>query len=264
MYDIWLSASTEHLKSNASTPVNSRPQSSTNIWNSPKAGPRGRTSTFSSNSGGPVMSPFTYSDPLSSTGSRSTSAGGAVSNSFRRDSGSYRPVPRGPAVATDGLAGVTGATSSGNRSPGGPWVGLWSPVPSSLRLMDDGSDDSDDFGTMLPDFDQSRFKSPVTESEIKEPPPPSAPSSAPAVGGRAFVPEIDLSASKHSPQGPMFAGPIKLHTNLGLDEPLEEMQVAQLGGGLGGLWGVPPPPDEAERFRDLSHTKRRWTVNERA
>ncbi|KAI2618040.1 hypothetical protein GGS26DRAFT_391348 [Hypomontagnella submonticulosa] len=31
----------------------------------------------------------------------------------------------------------------------------------------------------------------------------------------------------------------------------------------GGLWGAPRPPGEAERIRDFSSTKRRWTVNER-
>ncbi|KAH8680601.1 hypothetical protein BX600DRAFT_504369 [Xylariales sp. PMI_506] len=30
-----------------------------------------------------------------------------------------------------------------------------------------------------------------------------------------------------------------------------------------GLWGAPPPPDDAERNRDFSTHKRRWTVNER-
>ncbi|KAK8105632.1 hypothetical protein PG999_008991 [Apiospora kogelbergensis] len=35
------------------------------------------------------------------------------------------------------------------------------------------------------------------------------------------------------------------------------------GGGGGGLWGAPRPPGEAERIRDLSSSKRRWTVNER-
>ncbi|KAI0379285.1 hypothetical protein F5Y04DRAFT_272113 [Hypomontagnella monticulosa] len=33
--------------------------------------------------------------------------------------------------------------------------------------------------------------------------------------------------------------------------------------GNGGLWGTPRPPGEAERNRDFSSTKRRWTVNER-
>ena len=35
------------------------------------------------------------------------------------------------------------------------------------------------------------------------------------------------------------------------------------GTGNGGLWGVPRPPGEAERLRDFSSMKRRWTVNER-
>ncbi|KAK7958627.1 hypothetical protein PG988_013475 [Apiospora saccharicola] len=35
------------------------------------------------------------------------------------------------------------------------------------------------------------------------------------------------------------------------------------GGGGGGLWGAPRPPGEAERIRDLTSSKRRWTVNER-
>ncbi|KAK7927464.1 hypothetical protein PG985_004462 [Apiospora marii] len=35
------------------------------------------------------------------------------------------------------------------------------------------------------------------------------------------------------------------------------------GGGGGGLWGAPRPPGEAERIRDVTSSKRRWTVNER-
>ncbi|KAI1758698.1 hypothetical protein GGR53DRAFT_215313 [Hypoxylon sp. FL1150] len=38
---------------------------------------------------------------------------------------------------------------------------------------------------------------------------------------------------------------------------------AGTGVGNGGLWGAPRPPGEAERIRDFSSTKRRWTVNER-
>lgn len=32
---------------------------------------------------------------------------------------------------------------------------------------------------------------------------------------------------------------------------------------LGGLWGSPRPPGQAEQIRETGH-KRRWTVNERA
>ncbi|KAI1318716.1 hypothetical protein F5Y16DRAFT_391643 [Xylariaceae sp. FL0255] len=35
------------------------------------------------------------------------------------------------------------------------------------------------------------------------------------------------------------------------------------GTGNGGLWGAPMPPEEAERLRDHTTHKRRWTVNER-
>jgi hypothetical protein len=38
----------------------------------------------------------------------------------------------------------------------------------------------------------------------------------------------------------------------------------RLGSGSGGLWGTPRPPDEADRLRDLSSYKRRWTVTERS
>lgn len=274
MYDIRLSASTEHLRrSNTTTPVSARSSSTNNIWSS-HPGPRGRTSTM----GGPVMSPFTYSDPLSSTGSRSTSACAALPPTVRRDSTPLRPLPRGPALASVGFGGAAGTSNADNHaSPATPsGLGLWTAGPSSLRLMDDGADvadddddDDDDFGSMLPDFDQKKFE-----------PPASAPHSSDSVHS-VDTASVASTATDDAPLFPDFsahesgkqeglpastklAGPIKLHTNLGPDKPVEEMKVTQLGAGIGGLWGVPPPLDEAERFRNLSHTKRRWTVNERA
>ncbi|PHH69402.1 hypothetical protein CDD83_5727 [Cordyceps sp. RAO-2017] len=147
--------------------------------------------------------------------------------------------------------------------------------------MDDGSDDTDDFGSMLPDFDQKRFgqvrpvvadgaavvaDEAVVVEDDKEPSVMTVSSVAPAVGD---TPPVEVPSPRLPPKGAIFAAPIKIHTNVGVDHAaaaaaIEEVRMSQLGGGLGGLWGVPPPPDEAERFRDLSHTKRRWTVNERA
>lgn len=49
-----------------------------------------------------------------------------------------------------------------------------------------------------------------------------------------------------------------------LEESEKIDAVPQLGHGAGGLWGSPRPPDDAERLRDMSSAKRRWTVNERA
>ncbi|KFG83868.1 phosphoglycerate mutase family protein [Metarhizium anisopliae] len=274
MYDIRLSASTEHLRrSSISTPISAKSNLMPNIWNT-NNGSRGRTSTLSS-IGGPVMSPFTYSDPFSSTGSRSTSASAALPPIVRRDSASQRPLPRGSALASVGFGHAVGSPNTGNRSPPATSLGfgLWSAGPpsagpSSLRLMDDGNDDVDDFGSILPDFDQKRFEMSSPTMEEKEPDLPAESTSSSAIIDDApTFPELPPTRADKVQDAPtplMFAGPIKLNTNLGPDKPVEEMKVRQLGAGLGGLWGIPPPPDEAERFRDMSHTKRRWTVNERA
>lgn len=264
MYDMRLSASTEHLHSFSSTPASSRSTSRANIRNSSAHGSRGRTSTLGS-SGGPVMSPFTYHDLFSSSVSRSSSASATVGNSLRRESASHRPILRGLALATAGLAGVVGAPSSGTQSPNAaPSFGLWSPAPSTLRLMDDGGEDTDDFGSLLPDFDQKRFAAAAADKDDKEPWLTTVRSTAPAVGETRTADEAGVPTSKPPLKSSMFAAPIKIHTNLLDHRPsVEEVKMSQLGGGLGGLWGLPPPPDEAERFRDLSHTKRRWTVNER-
>lgn len=271
MYDIRLSASTEHLRrsSTMTTPSSARSTSTANVWNA-STGPRGRTSTM----GGPVMSPFTYSDPFSSTGSRSTSASAALPPVVRRDSAPHRAhPPRGSALASAGLGDGAASSDPGNRSPP-PTTStsaLWSAGPSSLRLMDDGSDDVDDFGSMLPDFDQKRFNigTPVSEKE-----PSSITTVEPVVPVVASATDDAPRFPEHSPPAPLddqdsstppaFAAPIKLHTNLGSDKPIEELEVTQLGAGLGGLWGIPPPVEEVERFRDMSHTKRRWTVTDRA
>lgn len=69
---------------------------------------------------------------------------------------------------------------------------------------------------------------------------------------------------KHEFRGPVLAAPIRIKTDIQVEKPAEEIGIGQLGDGLGGLWGLPRPPGEAERIRDLSHAKRRWTVTERA
>ncbi|KAK2590206.1 hypothetical protein QQS21_012109 [Conoideocrella luteorostrata] len=267
MYDIRLSASTDHLRrpSTTTTPNSARSTSTTNIL-STSTGLRGRTSTL----GGPVMSPFTYSDPFSLAGSRSTSASAALPPVVRRESAPHRPsLPRGPALASVGFSnGASSSNTSNGTPPALPSTsGMWSAGPSSLRLMDDGSDDTDDFGSLLPDFDQKRFKigSPVREKN--EPDVSIDPIASTATDDAPTFPEFPTSMAtdvKDSVSAPAFANRIKLQTNLVPTKPVEEMKVMQLGAGLGGLWGIPPPLDEAERFRDKSHLKRRWTVNERA
>ncbi|KAG5927360.1 hypothetical protein E4U42_002338 [Claviceps africana] len=290
LYDIRLSASTEHLRrsSTVTTPSSARSISTaaatatataggTGFW-STSTGSRGRTSTL----GGPVMSPFTYSDPFSSTGSRSTSASAALPPVMRRESAPLRThPPRGPALATVGLGNGTGPLSPGTRSPT-TTAGLWSARPSNLRLVDDGSGETDGLSPVLPDFDQKKFhmqEKPATDKASASPGPGSAEpvvsASSPTTDDAPRFPDFSPPATNDGEDNPdqeptqtsppLFAGPIKLRTNLGPDKPaVEELKTRQLGGGLGGLWGVPPVVGEADRFRDRTHTKRRWTVNERA
>ena len=283
MYEIRMSASTEHLQSTTSTPVSSRSSSTANAWN-PHPHARGRTVTFS---GGPVMSPFTYNDAPSAGASRSTSANAATSNLLRRESShrsnrisslgttsmSASDVPNShTSSASNGSKnGSSNGSSNGNGvrsgSPSSTTPsGLWAPAPSSLRLMDDGSDDSETFDSALPSFDGfgPAIQEKMSPSRPKIPSFPSlgAPEATPSSDSFTFLGGDDTAR----PGTPMFAGPIKLQTNLGNDNapPVEEVSVTPLGGGFGGLWSQPPPPGEAERLRDRSHTKRRWTVNELA
>jgi hypothetical protein len=122
--------------------------------------------------------------------------------------------------------------------------------------MDDGTNganqDDDDDG--FPNFDQVRLNSKLASS-----PPQGEPRDA-----YEAIEEDDEAT------GPILAAPIKLQTSWALDLEQEnkhkpiEMTKSPLGDDLGDLWGLPQPPEEAERLRDLSFTKRRWTVNEKA
>ncbi|KAI9167072.1 hypothetical protein HJFPF1_03192 [Paramyrothecium foliicola] len=256
MYDIKLSASMEHLQSTSSNPGSARSTRSpsiSNIWN---GGSRGRTSTLGS-LGGAVMSPFKFSDPLSSAGSRSASASATAPPFSRRNSAAHRPVrsPATPATATIPANGD--GPTNGLASPVSPSFGLWSPVPSSLRLIPDDESDNDDLDHMLPDFGQSRFKTNAANE------PPALFHNSAAIDTHAFemAPPVRTPGAS---TGPTLSAPIKIVTNLSSPKPIEEVKVTPLGESYGGLWSLPRPPDEAERFRDLSTSKRRWTVNERA
>ncbi|RFU78047.1 phosphoglycerate mutase family [Trichoderma arundinaceum] len=254
LYEIRLSASTEHLRSNSGASITAKPASPKITW-SPSSR-RGRASALASPPamGGPVQSPFTFLEPLSSVGSRSTSANASVGNFSRRDSGSSRRSPRiaPPAGLSFGLPSSNEGTSYsvGRGSVSSP--GLWAPARSALRLIDDVDEEAvDDYDSMLPDFDNKRFR-PISEENIKP--------SRDAISSEPF-PELPSAAQlPTSPKGPVFAAPIKLNTDLAFGEPVEEMPLSQLGG----LWNLAMPPSEADRFRDLSQSKRRWTVNERA
>ncbi|KAL4729396.1 hypothetical protein ACLX1H_003813 [Fusarium chlamydosporum] len=299
IYDIRMSASTDHLRSTTSTPVSARSNAADTF---PVTTVRGRKPSISDTEGpGPLIGSFVYSDPIIPGGSRSASASAAFGSSIRRTSGSQRPLNRGPrlstAVATEtATATAKGETTSRSNSPGAstPSFGLWTPRSSSLRLMDDGSDDTsdkEDFDNVLPNFGRfndtnenkkdepqtstvevasslptqsslpSRFELKSTNS-LTMTLPPSAFSSLSSFS----FPSSGETTPKATPRGPILSGPIRIKTDVlhEHDKPVEELQIGQLGDGLGGLWGLPRPPGEAERYRDVSLSKRRWTTTERA
>ncbi|KAL6884223.1 hypothetical protein HDV57DRAFT_450231 [Trichoderma longibrachiatum] len=246
LYEIRLSASTEHLRSNSGASVTARPASPRNTW-SPSAR-RGRTSALASPTAtGPFFSPFAFHEPAPS-GTRSNSANASVAAFTRRDSGSTRRSPRAPPPASVGYENE-GSSAGGRKSAPSP--GLWAPSRPSVRLIDVDEEAVDDYVNMFPDFDNKRFK-PLFDEKPK--PAPEKPSSEP-------FPELAPAATiTASPQRPIFAAPIKLNTDLSFGEPEEEMPLSQLGG----LWNLAMPPSEADRLRDLSQAKRRWTVNDRS
>lgn len=259
MYDIRLSASTEHLHSTGSTPVSSRSSSvANNVWGG-SAGARGRTATLGSTMA-PSLAQFTYNDPLSSTGSRSTSANAAivgnVGTSFKRDTApSPRPTHKQSAMSSIGIFSGPGNNSGVPSGPpvttSSPSMGLWSPAPSSLRIMDDGrGDDQDDFGFI--DFNRTRFK-PQTPQE--ENPPQLQPLQ------RIPTPSDTTPTALKKPNGPRLAGPIKLQTSWDSGQVPQEVTASAIedDAGPAGLWGG---PDRVEVSRESTASKRRWTVNE--
>lgn len=271
LYDIRLSASTEHLRSNSGASITGQPASPRNSWGG--SGRRGRGSVLASptTAEGPVQSPFTglvY-------GNRSTSANASVGTFTRRDSGSSR---RSPKVAPP--AGMTLNVSGGNESSGqttgqatgratgrgstSSSSGLWTPARSALRFIDDVDEEAvDDYDSMLPDFDNKRFN-PISNENVKPASKETKSTPFPVLKETKSepFPFLDRAAERPtSSKGPVFAAPITINTELAskaFGSPVEEMPLSQLGG----LWNLAVP--EPDVSPDWSQTKRRWTVNERA
>ena len=113
-------------------------------------------------------------------------------------------------------------------------IGLWAPLSS--RFEDEEEDD--DIPVLNFGFDKLAAASPPSESSRDADPY--------AINGKGVA-----DRSTNGGSGISTAR-----------SPRPEPE--QLGAGAGGLWGVPRPPDDADRLRDLSGSKRRWTVSERS
>jgi hypothetical protein len=234
-YDLKIFANTEHLRSSSTTPIVSRHPSSSNILGGAARGRVGSLSSF-----GQIMSSFTYTDSI--PGSRSSSANASL-GSMRRSS-TTNSVPRAPGIYTSGLVDVStknSYTPSGLSSS--PSIGLWSPLATETR--EEGEDEEDD--DLLPDFDHTRKFAPKRKS------------------GNEVPANLTLTEPVEDYPVPRVTTPVRDGLGQDADEVDDLPQFSpQLGLGIGGLWGNPRPPGEAERSRDMTSTKRRWTVNERA
>lgn len=157
---------------------------------------------------------------------------------------------------TTGRTTGRGSTSSSS--------GLWAPARSALRFIDDVDEEAvDDYDSMLPDFDNKRFN-PISNENVKPASTETKSTPFPALKETKSEPFPFLNRAAERPpssKGPVFAAPITINTELaskGIGSPVEEMPLSQLGG----LWNLAVP--EPNVSHDWSHTKRRWTVNERA
>ncbi|KAK3306771.1 uncharacterized protein B0T15DRAFT_413273 [Chaetomium strumarium] len=172
------------------------------------------------------MDSFSWND---GPGSRTSSANIALSN-LRKSSNNGATVPRlSFAVSTGGITVGSGVTSFTSTRPSNLGrTGLWSPISKQLE------DEEDDM--MLLNFgnDSKAASTSGPKASLVQNPPASANGDG-ALDGAA-------DSKERSPR------------------PDSE----RLGSGSSGLWGTPRPPDEADRLRDLSSHKRRWTVTERS
>ncbi|KAI5862054.1 hypothetical protein GGS23DRAFT_125365 [Durotheca rogersii] len=240
MFEIVLFANTDHLHS-AVTPPSLGPPSSTS------RNPR----SWQANGFGAALNETNLGSSL-----YGSSSPGSRSNSVNASLGSMRRVPQGPSssalLSSPNIMGFGGTSPDGgiaNSSPAqsnhSSSSGLWTPkyednIPEKqattlpalninqekeLRKKDDGH---------LPRIWQS-------ETRPVEPEP-----STPARNNNTVEPPVQTPRSEEHDQFDEDAAP-RLWASKGTGSP----------------WGTPRPPGEAERLRDFSSTKRRWTVNER-
>lgn len=239
-YDLKLFANTEHLRPAASATHNlSRaPSTASNHSQNGQLNGRGRGPATPSYTPAPItFNPESFAFP----GSRSNSANASL-GSMRRTANNTYSLPRGPTLNTTGITVGSGATSFSTPSPTLS-VGLWSPITPKKETEDE--DEEDD---IFPDFDHRKKLAALSKlgKEIVKPPTPER--REPQFGGPTRVPPRLQEISRPT-------------SSDGTDE---ENRIPPVSFSSGGLWGAPRPIGETEIMRDMTTSKRRWTVNERA
>ncbi|OTA55965.1 hypothetical protein K449DRAFT_408563 [Hypoxylon sp. EC38] len=238
IFELKLFANTEHLHSAITPPSISRSSSSAG------RNPRGRYNNGITS----ALKDVNFAASLyggSTPGSRSTSANASL-GSMRRGSpvlGSSFRTPLPSNGVTGGITVGSGVSSFQSTSPNRAGsVGLWAPrnqdgeslekhtePPSLLNIAYEGEKKNNDAPTI----------------QVHE----SSPNNIESVESTKRADPTSVSLSSNSEERDKF----------------DEEAVPRLwpGTSTSGLWGAPRPPGEAERIRDFSSTKRRWTVNER-
>lgn len=246
LYDVKFVASTDHLPSSASTTAVSRV---------PSISPAPLSSHVRS-----PLTPLTTGDvPL-----RDTFAGQLVSTEasvggWRSAGSSFHPSPRpiyNPHVSNRGGitvgSGVTSFLSKPSTLGRTSSLGLWSPMQRNLNSFDNDEDEDDDNLTL--NFSHEKHATPSATLEIQ-----STSVTETRVNGRA---ESSLSLPDYGTEEPRAAaalsGPTTSFPDMSTDGSISESENT-----LGSLLGSPTPPDDADRFRDVTTSKRRWTVNDR-
>ncbi|KAK4146030.1 uncharacterized protein C8A04DRAFT_10125 [Dichotomopilus funicola] len=239
LYDLKLFANSDHLRSPATTPSSPRPPPVSNPFN----GPRSRHLSFSTSG-----SSFYWND---GPGNRSPSSAGL--GGYRKSPKDDSPVPRLSFINST----ATGGGSSGGITVGSGVTSFAATRPSLLAQARSGlwtptgeESDEDSFGGL----NFSRFDPPATVA------------AANAASPLATKPTATTSTTTNETAEPTLGASSSLANGApGLTtQRSPKPEPDQLGAGSGGLWGAPRPPDDADRFRDVTASKRRWTVSERS
>ena len=246
MYDIRMTASTEHLHRASNIAFGRSTSVTTSTWTPPTS--RGRTSTFAG-----TASPWMSQSPVDTPVLRSSAKFGFGLNKDLSSEVAHS-LPDNAALSR----------------------GLWTPPTASkpsLSLMEEDVDEEDDLDAMLPDFDRKRFSSGSFSSSREEEEESIASDDLHgslldiSLNPGLYSPESELSLFSTSPSlpsplarpatlnivskggGPVLSAPIKLNTgNFETLTMTPGVGLMQFGGGLGGLWGMPSDEDDMHRF----------------
>lgn len=238
MFELKLFANTEHLHTTMTPPALSRSSSARN--------PRGRYNTGGL---GSALKEINFGAQLygpSSPGSRSNSMNASL-GSMRRGSpvlpSSFRPPSNG--TTSVGLGGISEVSSTRPSRSGS--TGLWQPPAQNDAAMEERAGTPPVFDAHHGEEMWKKDDEAIMQTQEQEPNSHAVESLDP------ITKVISKTESQLSEE----------HDNF------DESAVPRLwagtgaGSGSGGLWGAPRPPGEAERNRDFTSTKRRWTVTER-